>query len=163
MIELHTDRLWMRPYAAEDVDALHRLWCDPDVRRYLFDDQIVPREFVAEEIDRNFAARRWGQWSVFERDTQDLIGFGGFRVMDGSIAPQLIYGLAPHCWGQGLATEMALVLIDFGFEECGFKQIVGSTDFANAASRRVLEKVGMRLQKRIDQNGLEIVYFAIAL
>ncbi|NJL21283.1 MAG: GNAT family N-acetyltransferase [Leptolyngbyaceae cyanobacterium SM1_3_5] len=45
-IELYSDRVWMRPYAIEDVDALHQLWCDPDVRRYLFDDRLVPREFV---------------------------------------------------------------------------------------------------------------------
>ncbi|MBD2093189.1 GNAT family N-acetyltransferase [Microcoleus sp. FACHB-1515] len=165
-IELHTDRLWMRPYAIEDVDALHQLWCDPNVRRHLFDDKIVPREFVVEEVNdtqNDFAVHGWGQCSVFLRETNELIGFCGFRIMEGSPAPQLIYGVAPSCWGQGLATEMTLRMIEFGFEDCGFKQILGSTDFANAASRRVLEKAGMRFQQRVHQDGLDLVYFAIAL
>lgn len=166
LIELHSDRLWMRPYAIEDIDALHQLWCNPTVRRHLFDDKVVPREFVVEEVNHtltDFAARGWGQFSVFLQNSTELIGFCGFRIMKGSPAPQLIYGLVPSCWGQGLATELVLRMIEFGFEECGFKQIVGSTDFANAASRRVLEKVGMRFDQRIEQNGLDIVYFAIAL
>lgn len=99
-IELHSDRLRMRPYAIEDVDALHQLWCNPNVRRYLFDDQIVPRKFVVEEVDRtlaDFAVRGWGQCSVFLRDSTEPIGFCGFRIMEGSPAPQLIYGLSPSC------------------------------------------------------------------
>ncbi|NJL21282.1 MAG: GNAT family N-acetyltransferase [Leptolyngbyaceae cyanobacterium SM1_3_5] len=111
----------------------------------------------------DFAAHGWGQCCVFLRESNDLIGFCGFRIMEGLPAPQLSYGLAPSRWGQGLATEMALRMIEFGFEECGFKQIVGSTDFANAASQRVMEKAGMRFQRRVEQNGLDVVYLAIAL
>ena len=47
---LETRRLTLRPFGVEDLDALHAIWTDPDVRRYLWDDLIISRERAAETL-----------------------------------------------------------------------------------------------------------------
>ena len=67
-IEIQTSRLKLCPYAGADLDDLHRIFIDPQVRKYLCDDNIMPREWVATEIENNtkcFEQHGFGQWSVF--------------------------------------------------------------------------------------------------
>ena len=51
MTELSTERLVLRPFALDDVDALHMLWADREVRRYLFDGEVPARERVVEIVE----------------------------------------------------------------------------------------------------------------
>lgn len=46
----------MRPFEKDDVDALHRLWTDPDVRKYLWDDQDIPRETAVAAVESGVAS-----------------------------------------------------------------------------------------------------------
>src|SRR5262245_48575997 len=105
-MELRTPRLRLRPYRIEDVDALHALWTDPGVRRYLWDDVTIERERAAEAVGSSvadWAARRYGQWVIAEPTTDSLMGFCGFRPADWSEDAELLVGLYPRHWGQGLA------------------------------------------------------------
>lgn len=65
--QITTARLHFRPFTLADVDALHHLWTDPDVRRYLWDDKIISRE-TAEEVVRaslvSFQEHRFGFWTL---------------------------------------------------------------------------------------------------
>ena len=165
LVEIHTSRLQLRPYAIEDLDALHRIFIDPQVRKYLCDDKIMPREWVATEIENNakcFEQHGFGQWSVFLKDTSELIGFCGFRFFyDNPPELQLLYGLSPQYWGKGLATEAAAAMIQYGFAEHKFQQIITATDVENVASVRVMERVDMRFVRRINKEGLDVLYYAI--
>lgn len=81
---IETARLFLRPYTRDHLDALHRLWTDPDVRRYLFDDEIMERAWVAAEIEHSlacFEAHGFGQWAMFLKGHDALIGFGGYRFI----------------------------------------------------------------------------------
>jgi len=166
LIEIHTSRLKLRPYAGEDLDALHRIFIDPQVRKYLCDDKIMPREWVAIEIENNtkcFEQHGFGQWSVFLKEKSELIGFCGFRFFyDNPPELQLLYGFSPHCWGKGLATEAAKAMIQYGFTEHKFQQIITATNVDNIASVRVIERVGMRFVQRINKAGLDVLYYAIS-
>jgi ribosomal-protein-alanine N-acetyltransferase len=165
-IEIHTSRLQLRPYAMEDLDALHRIFIDPQVRKYLCDDKIVPREWVVTEIENNtrcFEQHGFGQWSLFLRDTSKLIGFCGFRFFyDNPPELQLIYGLSPQYWGKGLATEAAETMIQYGFTEHKFEQIISATDLDNIASARVMERLGMKFVQCVNKDGLDLLYYAIS-
>jgi len=59
---------------------------------------------------------------------------------------ELGYALSSDYWGMGLASEAALALVNFGFSHVGFQRIEARCMVENAASVRVLEKVGMRLE-----------------
>jgi ribosomal-protein-alanine N-acetyltransferase len=164
-IQLETARLWLRPFTLNDVDDLHQLWTDPDVRRYLWDDEVISRERAAAIIDEStdsFEKNSYGLWGVFPRENVALVGFGGFWSFHHPLRLQLLYGIAPEFWNRGLATEVALVLIRYGFEQLSFDRIEASTDAGNEASIRVMEKAGMKFEKRTCMQGLDTVFYSIS-
>ena len=68
---LHTRRLLLRPLARSDAASYHAILGEPDVRRYLLDDQIVSREWVDAEIDRGlalFPSNGCGTWALTLRE-----------------------------------------------------------------------------------------------
>jgi ribosomal-protein-alanine N-acetyltransferase len=160
--ELRTERLFLRPYRAEDLDALHALWTDPDVRRYLWDDVVIARD-LAEEVLRAslalFEQRGFGQWAVFLQGEPDLIGFCGYRLHEDT--PELLFGLLRTYWGRGLATEAARAVLHDGFTRLGFARVVAATDPPNAASVRVLQRLGMRPAGRGAMGGVEVLRFEL--
>jgi len=164
--EIHTSRLKLRPYIKEDLDNLHSIFVDPQVRKYLCDDKIMPREWVAKEIKNNikcFEQHGFGQWSIFLKETLELIGFCGFRFFyDNPPELQLIYGLSPQYWSKGLATEAAKAMIHYGFTEHKFEQIISTTDVENIASVRVMERTGMKFTQSNNKEGLDMLYYAIS-
>lgn len=162
---LETSRLWLRPFAAVDVDALHRIWTDPDVRRYLWDDIVIPRERAAGEVEDSIASFRdggFGMWVVMLSGATEVVGFAGFRLFgDPKIQKELMYGMAPQHWGRGYATELARELLRFGFEQLGEERVWARTDPPNTASIRVMEKAGMSYVGREREGALDIVTYVM--
>jgi ribosomal-protein-alanine N-acetyltransferase len=164
VLQIQTRRLSMRPFTMNEADALHHLWTDPQVRRYLWDDIVIPRERATEVVENSiasFAQRGFGLWAVFPKDKDELIGFCGFRLFDDPPEVEILYGISPSHWGQGLATEAAQAMLRCGFEEHGFERIFAGADPPNAASFRVMEKCGMTFAKRMFINNIEVVYYVI--
>ena len=162
---IETTRLELRPLTTGDVDDIHRLWIQPDVRKYLWDDEVIPRvraASVVEESSALFQASGFGVWGMFPRGEETLIGYCGYWFFHDPPQLQLLYGVAPTEWGKGLATEAARALIRYGFEELSFDRIIASADAPNLASLRVMEKAGMSFDKRVFINGLDTVYYTIS-
>jgi ribosomal-protein-alanine N-acetyltransferase len=155
----------MRPFATDDVDELHRMWVDPGVRKFLWDDQIIPREMAVAVIEGsidNFVKHGFGFWAVCFKDDPALVGFGGLRhfTEDGGDKSEveILYGVAIGHWGKAIATEAACAVLRYGFEEIGLEQIYAGADPPNAASFRVMEKIGMKFARRMTINELEAIY-----
>lgn len=164
MHRIETERLILTPYEESDVQELHDLWCSPGVRRYLFDNELIPIEFVRDEIESNnrqFEAHGWGQWKAVLREAPGLVGFTGFREFHDPPQLELLFGLAETHWGKSIAVEMAQAMLALAFQKWGFEKIQGSTDAPNTASIRVMEKLGMKCRGRETTNGLDTVYFEI--
>ena len=164
-ILIETTHLQLRPYQGDDLDDLHRLLTDPDVRRYLLDDTIVERDWVADEIEQTiscFKTRGFGQFAVLHKTDNAFIGFCGYRFFFNPPECQLLYALFPTYWGRGLATEAARAMIRYGFETCGFDKILACTDKENVPSQRVLEKAGMNFDRLAIIHGVETVYYALS-
>jgi [ribosomal protein S5]-alanine N-acetyltransferase len=160
--ELTTARLRLGPLAMSDLDALQALWTGAGVRRYLWDGEIVPLERtrdVIAESERLFATRRFGLWAARAASERDLIGFGGFWHFRDPPDLELLYGVAEPAWNRGYATEIAQAVIDYGFGVLGKRTIQGSTDAANTASVRVLEKLGFRFARRALVDRLDTVFY----
>lgn len=64
--------------------------------------------------------------------------------------------------GQGLATEAARSVLHWGFDTLKLKQIVAVTGSENVASRRVMQKLGMKYEKTIPYGATEGVYYAVS-
>ena len=147
--EFKTQRLFLRPAGAHDVDTLHRLWSDEGVRKYLLDDIVIPRETAQAFVDESLALleeRGLGQWMVYEPDETTLVGFCGLKPLDEDGAEdevELLYGIYPAYWGKGLTVEASRALLRHAFETVGLDYVVAETDMPNVNSVRVMEKLGM--------------------
>ena len=162
--EIHTVRLRLRALTPPDLDELYRLLIQPGVRRYLLDDEIIPREQAQFFIDTSvasFDANGYGLWGATAKGHDALIGFCGFWRFHEPPRLELLYGLGDDHRGQGLATEMAVAMIRYGFDTLRFDRIEASTDAPNAASVAVMERAGMTFWKREMTNGLDTIYYAV--
>jgi [ribosomal protein S5]-alanine N-acetyltransferase len=143
-----SNRLSYRAVRADDLDVFHALVVDEHVRRYLMDGNVFPREWSAERIRDSaslFEHRGVGLWLVAERDNTETIGFCGFIELPAvHPEPQLVYALTAHFTGRGYATEMARACITEARQQPGFDEIIAGVDDVNAASRRVLDKLGFQ-------------------
>lgn len=150
---MDTARLTLQPLDLVHTKALHTLWTQPEVRRYLWDDEVIPLERIQSVVTESLAAyerNEYGLWMVFEKGQDELVGFTGYWPFFDPPQIQLIYGLAPDVWGKGYATEMGKAMIEYGFERHGLKEIIAATDPPNRASRRVMERLGMNFWKQED-------------
>lgn len=140
----HSARLAYRRMAPGDVEAAHRHWNEPLVRRFLWDDapvSLATVQAVQEASTADFARAGYGLWMLRD-DAAGSAGVCGLRAYD-SADVELLYSIDPARWGRGLATEAARAVLLFAFTRLGLARVLGGVDEPNVASRRVLEKVGM--------------------
>lgn len=140
------ERLRFRRLAAADLDAFHALATDPHVRRYVLDGETVGRDWARAEVEesaRLFAEAGYGLWLLFEAQGRDPIGFAGFRRFpEVGPGPQLLYALVEPATGRGYATEAGRALVEYAVRHLGWDRVESGVDEPNAASLRVLEKLG---------------------
>ena len=156
---LETERLELKPFAPVDTSELLDVFRDPEVRRYLLDGYEVPREWVEQEIsasEERFARASSGEktaglWAIRRRGAARILGFTGYRYFYEPPQLQLIYGLLPDAWGQGIATEAARAACEYGLGVLQFSSIEAAIDVPNVDSGRVLERLGMQLVRTTDE------------
>jgi RimJ/RimL family protein N-acetyltransferase len=150
-VHLTTARLLLRRFDVSDADALLALDSDPLVRHFVEDGEVPTPESARETIEHWLAhyARNdlYGFWAAIERASGQFIGWFHFRPHGDNAAdePELGYRLVSSSWGKGYATEGSRALIDHGFTSGRVQRVVAETMVVHKASRRVMEKVGMRL------------------
>jgi RimJ/RimL family protein N-acetyltransferase len=99
--------------------------------------------------------RSFGPWVFFESTTGMFVGRGGLRTstVAGRECVEVLYAVRPDTWGRGYATEMAILALEHA-RRLQLAEVVGLAAVSNRASRRVLEKAGMRLEQRLEHAGL---------
>jgi RimJ/RimL family protein N-acetyltransferase len=155
---LETERLLLRQFTESDVDNLHDLDGDPEVMRFVNGGRPVPRDVIRDETLPRFlrAYERFegfGVWTTIERSTGEFVGWFEFypRKDAGPDEVELGYRLRRSAWGKGYATEGSRALIRKGFTELGVQRVVAETMAVNAASRRVMEKAGLKYVRTFHQ------------
>lgn len=152
LVFLETERLLLRQFTAGDADLLVELDSDPRVMRYITGGTPTSRDEVEGDILPAFLGYYgtfpgYGFWAAVEKNTVDFLGWFHYRPApdDPPDQPELGYRLRYSAWGKGYATEGSRALIAKGFSEFGVRRVVASTMAVNLASRKVMEKSGMRL------------------
>lgn len=146
-MELTTPRLHLRPFTLADHVAIHEVYADPEVMRYVGHGahQTLAETANALRIYGDVLAQRgYSFLAVTERATGAVIGDGGLHPM-GGVGPdvELGYTLARSAWGRGYATELGRALIEYAFTKLRVPRVVAQVEPANTASRNVLAKLGM--------------------
>lgn len=152
-MEIHarTQRLILRRFTTEDVDLLVDLDADPAVMFYINGGVPTPREEVETDILPAFLRyyQRWpgyGFWAIVRCSDGAFVGWVHLRPEPGAPEdePELGYRLRREAWGHGYAAEASRAVIDRAFGEFGVRRVVANTMAVNVASRRVMEKAGLR-------------------
>jgi len=147
---LETERMVLRQFTPDDVDAILALDSDPAVRTFVEDGQPVDRDEVIDSIDHWMGYYRrseiFGFWAAIDKGSGQFLGWFHFRPRPDAPPdePELGYRLVSSAWGHGYATEGSRALIDKGFGSTEVTRVVAETLAVHTASRRVMEKAGMR-------------------
>lgn len=149
-IFLETDRMTLSWFTEHDVDALVDLDSDPEVMRYINGGQPVDHSEVASNLDYWLTTYStdgsFGFWKAAAKSTGRFVGWFHFRPLLGEspTRPELGYRIRRTDWGKGLATEGSRALTDLGFRRLAIDDVYAKTMAVNLASRRVMEKAGLR-------------------
>jgi RimJ/RimL family protein N-acetyltransferase len=149
MDHVETDRLLLRRWHHDDLDALTRVFRKPEVWWFPF-----KRGWTAEETEvflgqklSEWESRGWSQWAVVTKEHRALIGFLGLSPPEflPEVMPTVEVGwrIDPDYWGKGFATEGGRAALDFGFEVLELDEIVSICEPENVASSRVMKRLGM--------------------
>lgn len=159
-----TPRLAHRAFQTGDADSLFALNSHPEVMRYTGEPPAESVEAVRDAIDNypDFKAVGYGRWACVLKESQRIIGFCGLKHLDDLGETDIGFRFLPEYWGQGLATEAAAACLDFGFEEIGLDRIIGLVLPQNRASIRVLEKIGLQPDGKIELDGLSALRYVAA-
>ena len=150
MVILETDRLLLREFVPEDVDALSAIFTDPETMRYC--PAPLDRSEVTEWIKRNRRRYRetgYGLWAMLLKDSGEVVGDCGLtrQTVDEVDEIELGYHVRRDLWGRGYAPEAACACRDHGFDQLGADRLISLIRVGNLPSRRVAEKIGMSLWK----------------
>lgn len=153
-----TVRLICRPFEAGDFEALLALQQNKRVYQYVGDGKPLSAAQVRLWIERsraNIDANGFGTGAVMHRADQALIGWAGYVRPEGQEV-EIIYGLSPDYWGQGLGSELARGMVDAARYCYHIGPLHATVDPDNAQSIKVLKKVGFQLfAKTKDEDGLD--------
>ena len=163
---IETERLQLRPWRDGDVDALARLNADSLVMRHMGRASLTREETEAqlERFRAHWARHGFGLWAAEERASGRLVGRIGLSYHAAwPHDPEVGWLLDPAVWGRGLATEGGAAAVRYGFDTLGAELLVSICTPGNAASRRVMEKLGFRLHaERTDPTlGLRLLVHAL--
>ncbi|MGA2971254.1 MAG: GNAT family N-acetyltransferase [Candidatus Bathyarchaeia archaeon] len=163
-LPLETERLWIQLFRLEDAERLHIVFSDPEVMARI---RAGPSPSI--EVTRQRLARimehqdknGFSMWALIEKGSGVLIGDCGLILVEWrGPEVELAYEIGRAFWGKGYATEAARACLRFGFENLKLSRIIALTDADHLASRRVIEKIGMKNDGIVHYYGRSLVQYS---
>ncbi len=161
---IETERLILRSFREEDVDAMAQLFANPDFMRFSLG-AFTERKKTVDFIEKVMGWDRAGmpsQFAVVSRGEHAVIGYCGFHhhpEVPGEV--EIGYRLHPDYWNRGLITEAARAVRDHAFADLKLPRVISLIHPENIPSRRVAEKNGMKVEKEITFRGFPTLVYAI--
>ncbi len=174
---LETERLQIRDFTLQDLDGLWALDRDPDVMRFIGPPSTWTKSETGEAIER---AHRYysmfpglGVWATIERRSGSFVGWTALKhlgplkelMATGEVHQvrdiEIGYRYHRAYWGRGYATEAAQAVLRHAFTAAKLPRVVAIAHPENAASIRVLEKIGLEREGRGAFRGIEVERFAL--
>lgn len=165
---LETQRLYFRELVASDAEAMFEMDSDPEVHLYLGNnplktiDEVYP---VIENLQWQYKEFGMARMAVILKETNEFLGWAGLKrernLPDRGIFTDLGYRFLKKHWGKGYATEAAKAFVQYGFGVMKLEKINAYADVPNLASRKALEKAGLKHIENFDYEGTEEAWYEI--
>ena len=143
---LETKRLYLKPFTDNDFELLYKIRSSAEVMKYI-SSGVRTSEQVNQELSEEIAHQQkygYSKWACFDKVSNEFVGRAGFSMMDNGQV-EVGYGFLPEYWGKGYATESLNALLKWGLANIDSPEIIAFTSSENLASKRVIEKCGMKL------------------
>ncbi len=167
MAEIETARLRLRLYTLDDLDRLSVILSNPEVMKYSPRGSIPKgkEKQVTGEIIKYFI-EHWekygfGVWAAIEKTSGKLIGHCGLNCLPNTPDIEVLYRFDQSFWNQGIATEATKACLQYGFETVKLYKIIAIASPKHIASRRVMEKAGLKYEKDAHFYKINVVYYSI--
>lgn len=163
--QLQSQRLILRAFCEEDLDAYAEMCADPEVMRYIGNGQTLSRFEAWRSMAMmlgHWQLRGYGMWAVEERHSRVIIGRIGCWQPEGWPGFEIGWMLQRAYWGCGYATEAARVAMAHAFGELQQSHVISLIRPDNSASRRVAEKLGEKLAGTTEIFGNQALIYAIS-
>ena len=161
---LETERLRLRLFRESDLDAYAEMCADPEVMRYLGNCQPMSRADAWRHmalVVGHWQLRGYGMWAVEERTSGEMIGRVGCWFPEGWPGPEVGWALRREFWRRGYATEAARASVRYAFTQLNWPRVISVIRPDNAASIRVAERIGERLEGRTQLMGFDTLIYGI--
>ena len=162
---IESERLIFRKFTLDDLPMLIEQRSDPEVNKFLGGTKLQNPEALAKRIRfyiSCYDTHGFGSCAMIWKPTGEMIGSAGLQPLDGSDDIEVGYSMIREYWGKGIGTEAARAWLEHGFRDHGLDRIVAIAVPENLASRRIMEKLGMRYEKTEMHYGSECVFYAIS-
>jgi RimJ/RimL family protein N-acetyltransferase len=158
---LKTERLLLREWRGDDLDAYAAMSADPEVMRFLGGPVERPQAWRGMALMAgHWQLLGYGLWALERRADGRFLGRAGLWQPDGWPGLEVGWALARDAWGAGYATEAARAAMSWARETLGAGELISLIAPANAASRRVAERLGMTPRERSRLRGEPVVIYA---
>ena len=166
---LETERLRIRPFSLTDAPFVLALLNTPSWLEFIGDRGIKTVDdaevYILNNPLRNYEQHGFGPYIVELKDTNAPIGQCGLHKRPALDDIDIGFAFLPEYVGSGYGYESASALIAYGRDVLGLTRLTGITKPTNQHSIRLLEKLGMRFEKKImfNTSGVESFLFGMAL
>jgi len=160
-ILLKTKHLIIREFTLDDVENLSLLLSNKEVMRFSVAGPLSleqTKEFLQKRILDHYSQFGFGLWALIHVENQCFIGCAGllFQSIDGENVIELGYRLDPNYWGKGLATEAALAISHYAFDQLHMDQLISIIDPNNQRSLSVASRLKMHYWKQTVFHGTPV-------
>ena len=153
--QLESNRLVLRRLTLKDVDFIFQHFSNPEVNRFLLDDDPVTRREQAEEIIRFYLepfGKTYNRWGIVQKVSGALMGTSGYHNWNNrDRRAEIGYDLSPAFWGLGFMTEALREVLHHGFEGMWLNKIQAIVHPENTRSASLLEKLGFQKEGLLRQ------------
>jgi RimJ/RimL family protein N-acetyltransferase len=145
-IMIETERLILREFTEDDAEVNLRLGIDPHVLRWTrqpLDGLEHSLQVIRDFPMADYRKHGFGRWVVVLKSTGAMIGWSGLKFLEDTREVDIGYRFLSEHWGKGYATESSRPCLEYGFKRLGLDYIIAFALADNAASIRVLTKLGL--------------------
>ena len=160
---IETPRLIMREFTLDDVDAVFEFSSEHEVMKLTGDPTLTSpeeaRSIITDIWLPEYKKYGYARYALVHKGDNKVIGFCGLKYIppgdlgDNEGAPDIGYRMLSKYWGQGLGFEAAQAAMEYGRKTLGLTNIFGDAVVENAASNRILQKLGLKFECRYEHDG----------
>ncbi len=161
---LETPRLYLRSLQVSDLNSMAQMYSNIEVMRYIG----AGKTFTKEQCEKSIAGwneyetkHGFANWAIVLKDGDKFIGKCGFSYLPDNSDIEISYMLDEPHWEKGFASEISMAALDYGFDKLNLKRIVAMAYPENSVSIKIIEKMGMKLEKVAEYWGIKFLMYSI--